>query len=274
MNIIDEGARDGFPILLLHGLGANAQSWFLQIPVLVDAGYRVIAPDLPGFGKSRFEGSCWSIDEICSILFKTIRSRNIQNFGLLGISMGGVVGLKMASEYREFVSMSILVNTFAALRPKGWSELRYFFRRAVRAFFLSPAAQAELVAQRIFPDNEKLLYRNMLVESIRQADQRAYRQAMFALTRFDGRKLASKVVQPTLLMTGEQDTTVPLYLQRRLALCLPNCGHVIVPNAGHALPIDQPEVFNKIMLDFYRNPSEMVEAYRSKSISGCLQAKF
>ncbi|MCX7976813.1 MAG: alpha/beta hydrolase, partial [Bellilinea sp.] len=214
MYIIDEGQRSGFPILLLHGLGANAESWYLQIPVLAEAGYRVIAPDLPGFGKSTFEGSDWSFDWVSKELFKMMCSYHIQKFGLLGISMGGVIGLKMASEYSEFVSMSILVNTFAVLRPQGWSELRYFLQRGLRAFFLSPDAQAELVAQRVFPGNEKMIYRIMLAESIKQADQRVYRRAMLALARFDGRKLASKITNPVLVVSGERDTTVPLYLQR------------------------------------------------------------
>jgi pimeloyl-ACP methyl ester carboxylesterase len=114
----------------------------------------------------------------------------------------------------------------------------------------------------------------MLAESIKQADQRVYRRAMLALARFDGRRLASKITNPVMVVSGERDTTVPLYLQRRLVNLLPNCAHVIIKEAGHALPVDQPEIFNQIMLDFYKNPSEMVRAYRSKSMSGCLQAKF
>lgn len=272
MNIIDEGKQSGFPILLLHGLGANAESWYLQIPALAEAGYRVIAPDLPGFGKSTFEGGNWDFERVSKELFKMMRSYHIQKFGLLGISMGGVIGLKMAADYNEFVSMSILVNTFAVLRPQGWSELRYFIQRGLRAFLLSPNAQAELVAQRVFPGNE--MYRIMLAESIKQADQRVYRRAMLALVRFDGRKLASKINNPVLVVSGERDTTVPLYMQQRLVNLLPNCAHVIIKGAGHALPVDQPKIFNQIMLDFYENPSEMVRAYRSKSTSGCLQEKF
>ncbi len=274
MNIIDEGQQNGFPVLLLHGLGANAESWYLQIPALVDAGYRVLAPDLPGFGKSRFDGKCWDFDWVAESLIKLLRSKQIENIGVLGISMGGVVGLKLAAEHPEFVKMSILVNTFAALRPKGWSEFHYFTRRGLRAFFLSPQAQAELVAKRVFPGEDKSLYRAMFIESIRLADPKVYRKAMLELSRFDGRKLAGKITNPVLVISGESDTTVPLYLQRRLVELLPNCGHVIIKNAGHALPVDQPQVFNEVMLRFYANPSAMVRLYSSKSTKGCLQAKF
>lgn len=274
MNIIDEGQRNGFPILLLHGLGANAESWYFQIPVLVDAGYRVLAPDLPGFGKSRFDGKRWDFDCVAESLINLLRSKNIENIGLLGISMGGVIGLKLAAEYPEFVKMSILVNTFAALRPRGLNEFQYFARRGVRAFFLSPEAQAELIARRVFPGEDKSLYRVMLMNSIKLADARVYRKAMLALSRFDGRKLAGSITNPVLVISGQNDTTVPLYLQQRLIALLPNSGHVIIQNAGHALPIDQPQIFNQIMLRFYANPSEMVRLYSSKSTNGCLQAKF
>lgn len=274
MNIIDDGQRNGFPILLLHGLGANAESWDLQIPALVEAGYRVIAPDLPGFGKSCFNGKSWDFDWVAESLIDLLRSKQIENIGLLGISMGGVLGLKLAAEYPAFVKMSILVNSFAALRPKGWNEFIYFARRGLRAFFLSPQAQAELVAQRVFPGKDKSLYRAMFIESIKLADPRVYREAMLALSRFDGRKLAEKITNPVLVISGENDTTIPLYLQCRMVKLLPNCGHVIIKNAGHALPIDQPQIFNQIMLRFYTNPSEMVRVYSPKSTTGCLQAKF
>lgn len=274
MNIIDEGQRNGFPILLLHGLGASAESWYLQIPVLLESGYRVLAPDLPGFGKSRFNGKRWDFDWVAESLIKLLRSKQIENIGLLGISMGGVIGLKLAAEYPEFVKMSILVNTFAALRPQRWSEFCYFTRRGLRAFFLSPPAQAELVAKRVFPGEDKSLYRAMLIESIKLADSRVYRKAMLELSRFDGRKMAGKITNPVLIISGENDTTVPLNLQRRLVELLPNCGHVIIKNAGHALPIDQPQVFNEMILRFYANPLEMVRLYSSKSTNGCLQAKF
>ncbi len=274
MNLIDEGQRNGFPILLLHGLGANAESWYLQIPVLVEAGYRVLAPDLPGFGKSTFDGDQWNFDWIGKELIGFLRSARINQFGLLGISMGGVIGLKLAAEYPEMVQMSVLVNTFAVLRPRRWGELGYFLRRGVRAFFLSPQAQAELVAHRIFPNDDKSLFRVMLAESIKQANPRVYRRAMLALARFDGRELARRITNPVLVVSGEKDTTVPIYLQKRLVELLPNSGHVIIQGVGHALPVEQPQLFNQVMLSFYANPSEMVRAYSSKSTSGCLQEKF
>ncbi|GIV66561.1 MAG: 3-oxoadipate enol-lactonase [Bellilinea sp.] len=274
MHIIDEGPRDGFPVLLLHGLGANAESWCLQIPALAAAGYRVLAPDLPGFGKSRFEGDQWSLDWVINEFNNLFKSRQIEKVGLLGISMGGVIGLKLAAEFSDRVEMSVFVNTFAVLRPRRWGELRYFMRRGLRAFFLSPQAQADLVASRIFPQKDKIFFRKMLADSIKQADPKVYRQAMLALIRFDGRNLAKRISHPVLIVSGKEDTTVPLYMQRRLVELLPNCGHVIIEGAGHALPIDQPEVFNRILIMFFQNPSETIRTYCSKSFSGCLHEKF
>lgn len=52
LNVLDEGARDGHPVLLLHGFPDSSRLWRNQVPALVDAGYRAIAPDLRGFGDS------------------------------------------------------------------------------------------------------------------------------------------------------------------------------------------------------------------------------
>lgn len=274
MYIIDEGNPAQFPILMLHGLGANAQSWHFQIPALAGGGFRAVAPDLPGFGRSTFSGKEWSLDRVCREVVNLLNERNISSCGLLGISMGGVIGLKLAADYPQIFQMSILVNTFAVLRPKRWNETWYFLRRGLRAFLVSPRSQAKLVAKRIFPEEEKKLFRKMLEESIQQANPVVYRKAMLSLALFDGTRLAKRISNPVLVVSGERDTTVPLALQMNLVSLLPNAAHVIIKNAGHALPIDQPALFNRLMLAFYSNPSEIVRAYASKSVNGCLQEKF
>lgn len=258
MYTIEAGNQNNFPILLLHGLGASGESWVYQTNALVACGYYVLAPDLPGFGNTPANAREWSLNQVVFELKEYLDQKNIPVCGLMGISMGGVIAQILAASYPDRITILILVNTFASLRRGKLSERIYFLKRGLRAFILSPRAQADLVAWRVFPGKDQELFRSMLKNSISRADGRVYRKCMLALARYDGRELARKIRMPTLVISGGNDTTVPLDLQRELVDTLPNARQVIIPNAGHAANIDQPELFNRLMLDFYANPSEII----------------
>ena len=79
----------GYPtVVLLHGLGVSSESWQLQIPALIEAGFRVISPDFRGFGKSSFFGEQLNINDLSSDVGKLIGRLKIAPVHLVGISMG------------------------------------------------------------------------------------------------------------------------------------------------------------------------------------------
>jgi 3-oxoadipate enol-lactonase len=85
---------------------------------------------------------------------------------------------------------------------------------------------------------------------ILQGDERVYRAAMRSLGLFDVQKRLGEIHVPTLVITGECDTTVPLPVQRVLAEKIPGATQVMIPNAGHAVIVDQPEAFNQALRGF------------------------
>ena len=184
MYFFDSGAAEKEIVVFLHGLGATSQSWTFQYEPFRQHGYRCIAPDLPGFGESEFHGHRWNFHLVSAQIKALVANLGVERFHLLGISMGGAIALKMAFEAPELIDKLVLVNTFASLRPKSMNEWRYFVRRSYNVFTKSPRAQAELVAERIFPDEEKSDYRAILVEAIGNADPRVYRRAMLSIASF------------------------------------------------------------------------------------------
>lgn len=252
----EEHNTTGSPaVLLLHGLGSAGIDWLLQFKPLAEAGYRVLAPDLRGFGQSSWPGhtSVPAMTQDMALLLDTL---GVEAVHVSGISMGGTVALQLALDHVERVRRLALVNTFARLRPQGISGYLYFPLRMVLMYTLGLETQARLVAQRIFPYPEQVVHRLQLYHRIVHTDPRAYRAAMWALVRFNVEDRLGEVRVPTLVVTGGQDTTVPPAAQHPLVARIPDAQQAVISEGGHAVIADHPVEFNRVLLPFLEGDSE------------------
>jgi 3-oxoadipate enol-lactonase len=167
--------------------------------------------------------------------------------------MGGVIAQQFALDCPHLTQKLVLVSTFSVLRPENFGGWWYFTRRAAAVLTLGLRAQARIVAQRVFPEPRYAPLREMLVEVISRADPRAYRKAMLSLGLFDSRKQLGEIKAPTLVVTGAEDTTVAPARQRLLVDGIPRARQIVVPQAGHAVPVDQAEVFNRRLVEFLKS---------------------
>lgn len=246
----EEHQPDGAPpVLLLHGLGSAGADWLLQFEPLVAAGYRVLAPDLRGFGESSWPGRT-SVGEMAGDVAGFLRDLDAAPAHVVGISMGGTVALELALDHADLVRRLVLVNTFARLRPQGLSGILYFPLRMVLMHTLGMETQARLVVQRIFPRPDQAELREVLYQRIAHTDAAAYRASMWALARFNVEARLGEIQAPTLVVTGAEDTTVPPAAQARLVSGIPDARQVVIPGAGHAVIADSPEAFNQVLLPF------------------------
>jgi pimeloyl-ACP methyl ester carboxylesterase len=237
-------------VLLLHGLGADAGSWTLQIPVLTGVGFRPIAVDIPGFGLSPFDGRSWSIRRVADGMADLLEELQTGPAHVVGLSLGGAIAQQFALDIPHLTRKLVLVSTFAVLRPDNLSGWIYFLQRFILVNTLGLSAQAKVVAQRVFPDPRHEQLRNILVETISHADPRAYRKAMASLGLFNSLKRLGEIKAPTLVITGADDTTVNPGRQRLLVAGIPKAQQVIIPDSGHAVPVDQADRFNRELLNF------------------------
>jgi 3-oxoadipate enol-lactonase len=237
-------------VLLLHGLGATGVSWIPQLPVLTEAGFRPLAIDIPGFGNSIYDGRGWSIKRQAYIIAEWLRTVTPGRVHLVGLSMGGVLAQQITHDFPDLINKLVLISTFSKLRPDSLSGWIYFINRAVKISTRGLASQASVVADRIFPGKDQDDLRNLLIASITSADERAYKAAMLSMGVFNSSKWLCTINQPTLILTGKRDTTISPDRQRILAQKIPNSKHVFITGAGHAVNIDQPDEFNRLLLDF------------------------
>ena len=252
LHFVDPNPSGSPAVLLLHGLGADGTSWALQMPALQEAGFRPLAPDAPGFGGSPYDGRGWNIRGVAAQLADLLEELGTGPAHIVGLSMGGVIAQQFALDFPQLTKKLVLVSTFSVLRPEDFKGWAYFFRRAAAILTLGLEAQARVVARHVFPNPQDQALREMYLAIVARADPRAYRRAMLSLSLFDSRKRLGEIKAPTLVITGAEDTTVTPARQKVLVEGIPAARPVVIPKAGHAVSVDQPERFNQALLDYLK----------------------
>jgi pimeloyl-ACP methyl ester carboxylesterase len=238
----------GGDVVLLHGLGSSAEDWLLQAPVLQDR-HRVIAVDLPGFGKSpRLPG--WpSIADYARSVAETMTEASMSAAHVIGLSLGGSVALQLGLDSPGRVLSLTLVNAFANLRLRPAAALRTSVRLA---FVLLGRMErvGEWVAEELFPEPQQEELRRYAAGRLAHTRRGSYIQAGQALARFNVRRRLGEIRCPTLVVAGEGDTTIPLAAKEDLARAIAGARLARFPGSGHATPIDEAQAFNQVVEGF------------------------
>jgi pimeloyl-ACP methyl ester carboxylesterase len=235
-------------VILLHGLGAQAESWQLNITALAQ-NYRVIAPDQIGFGKSDKPFLKYRIGTYADFLDKFMAELKIEKASLVGNSMGGWVSGLTAIKYPNRVEKIVLADS-AGLLPKEVDmnqiyQLNNSTRDEIRAnlklIFANPALQNnealvdQFFTQRITTNDGYTI--NSLIESIRRRED------------FLDNRLG-EIKKPTLIIWGRQDGLLPLSDGEKFDKGITNSQFVVFDNCGHAPQFEKAADFNKKVVEF------------------------
>jgi 3-oxoadipate enol-lactonase len=167
-----------------------------------------------------------------------------------GLSLGACVGLALAGKAPARVRSLTLVNGFARLRPAGAGGMLRMLARLALVATAPMTVVAARVAGSMFPRPEQAHLRRAAARSLARTPRWTYVAALAALARFDARPRLTSVRCPTLVVAGDGDATVALEAKEELARGIEGARLVVVPDSGHATPADQPEVFNRMVLEF------------------------
>lgn len=248
----------GPAVMLLHGLGSCGEDWLLLQAPTLSQHYRVLMPDLRGHGRSAKPPGPYTVSQMADDMAGFLEVLGVDSAHVVGLSLGGAVAQALAVRHPEQVRSLVLVNTFAYLRPKGWTEWRYTLIRILALFIgLSPHARVE--AQELFPHPGQAGLRRVAYQRLCANDPAAYRAALLAATKYDGRRDLGRIRAPTLVIAGSEDTVVPLRAKEELAAGISGAQLVVIPRSGHATPSDQPVAFNRAVLDFLRKVDAEVQ---------------
>lgn len=250
--------KDNYPnnnqvVILLHGLGVDSSSWFFQEAALGKAGYRPITPDLPGYGNSSLTDGKWSFQRTVEVMLGFTRFVSNQPVDIIGISLGGAICIALAAKAPALFQKIVLISSFSKLKPEKFKHFLYIFSRFYKVSQLPMREQAVFMANRLFPSEKDAAFREMVVEQIVATDRKIYLQTFWELGQLNLDKATLKITQPCLLITGEEDSTIPSALQVALARRIKNCQQIFIAGAGHAVIVQEPLVVNSAILEFFAN---------------------
>src|SRR5271166_5910537 len=273
MDVAPLGLPNGRTAVLLHGRNFPSSYWEPTIKALADAGYRVVAPDQIGFGKSSKPGFAYSFDAMARITLALIDSLGIARFDLVGHSMGGMLAVRVARAYGSRIDHLVLYS------PIGLEDYR---------FYAPPVTDAELA------ERERALtadgYRKQLMtnyaislpssaiepfvqlrEQIRESGEypRWLKSFVNSYQMIYTQPVAHEIPlidRPTLFIMGTNDHNAPgrayappelrdrmgqnAALAQALAAHMSNAKVVIFEGVGHLAHLEATQRFNETLLDF------------------------
>lgn len=241
------------PYVLLHAFPIGANLWEPQIHS-IPTGWRLITPDLRGFGGSTEVDSvsALSIGDYAADVTDLLEELGIKRAVIGGCSMGGYAVLALYQTAPELFEGLILANTRAgADSPEARANRRSMLALVDRE---GPSGVAREMMPKLLGQTTR--EGNSSVEAtvrrlIKQQSPVGVRSAIHRMMhRPDSQGMLAQISVPTLVITGEEDEMIPVEESRRIAAAIPGATLVILPAAGHLANLEQPEAFNNALNAF------------------------
>ncbi len=243
----EEGERGAPVALLLHGYPNSSYLWNDVLPAVADAGWRAVAPDLPGFGDSEplhGEAGTW-VDHVMAV-DDFVAAHGLAPVALVVHDWGGLIGLRWACE-RPYAVRALVISGTGFFPDGRWHGLARGLRTPEQGeqmlAGLTRESFGELLRAASPSITEESLdeyWKGYDGEQRRAAHLALYRSGDFEqLARFDG--ALGRLGVPTLILWGEGDAFAPVGGAHRFKREIPHAELVILEDAGHFLQEDAPE---------------------------------
>jgi 3-oxoadipate enol-lactonase len=246
----------GPTVLMLHGIGGGHVAFAPQVETLAAAGYRAVAWDMPGYGRSApiepytFKGLAQS----CIDLMDALQCEHVV---LLGHSMGGMVAQEVVARRPERVSRLVLCGTSSAFGKRSDGRSAEAWAQQFIAQRTAPLDAGQTmaeVAQRLVP---QMVGPGSLPEGLRLAEYcmagvpaATYRRALDCLVTFDRQAALGAIAVPTLLIGGEFDRVAAPAVMKQMAASISDARYVELKGIGHLMNLEAPDDFDALLLDF------------------------
>jgi len=250
LNVTRAGSGD--PLVLVHGYLGGSSQWAAELEVF-GRHLDVIAPDLPGFGKSRHLESPDRIEGYASAVLEALDRLGVQRFHLLGHSMGGMIVQEMVRLAPARVDRLVLYGT----GPLGLLPGRFetMARSRERLAEDGVDATARRISATWLLHRERSPHAQALGDLAAQASTQAAEAGLWAMERWDGRTNLPHITQPTLIVWGDQDRSYQWPQIEALWRGIAQASLAVLPHCAHALHLEYPQLFHSLLLDFLLGPA-------------------
>jgi aminoacrylate hydrolase len=248
-----QGPAQGEAVLMCSGLGGSAGYWAAQVPMLLEAGYRVITYDQRGTGRSKQPlPADYRIEHMVEDVLALLGHAGVARCHFVGHALGGLVGLQLALDHPERLASLAVINAWSEPNPHSArcfeARLALLDHAGARAYveaqpiFLYPASWAAAHAQRVQGEVEHALEHFPGAHNLKAR--------IGALRGFNVAQRLGEIGVPTLISVAQDDVLVPATCSAQLARGIARSRYHSVPHGAHAHNITQAEVFNPALLAF------------------------
>ncbi len=240
----------GAPLFLLHSLLSDRASFDAIAPELAKS-FRVIVPELPGFGRSQAVGG--GLPDIADRMAEAVREARAGAI-VLGNGYGGFVALQMAIRHPGIASRFIFADCGAAFSEEGRQAFR---NMAAASKARGLAAITDVAMRRLFAPEFQAANPELMADrraAFLRTDEEVFRAVCAQLAELDLRGELHKVKAPALVLVGEQDEATPPPMSHGLAAGLPDARLKIIPGCAHVPQLQAPRVFLDAIADFLPAP--------------------
>lgn len=224
----------GKPVLLIHGWPLNADMWEYQIPALVGAGFRCIAVDRRGFGRSDHPGQGYDFDTFADDLATVIAHLDLRDAMLVGYSMGaGEITRYLGRHGAARIARVVLVGGALAAMDEAMTGMMGQLIAADRPQFMTDGVPSLFAATAGDPVSAAQM--QWVVGLALQASPLATLACLRAFGQVDFRSALDVFTMPTLVIHGDADTSQPITVARTVAAAIPGSRLIEYAGAPHGL---------------------------------------
>lgn len=257
INLAYDDVGGGPAVLLIHGFPLSRAMWRPQLGDLVAAGYRVVAPDLRGFGDSDGGDGPYSMELFADDLIALLDHLELQQAVVAGMSMGGYVLFNLLERYPERIKAAVFCTTRCRADDEAARQRRLQLASDVTKF--GPQAVADSFHELLFApttiEERPKLAAEVYGWMVATASGGLAGGLLAMRERADVTASLARIAVPTLVIAAEQDRACPLEHPRMIASGIAGSRLEVLSGAGHLVNLEQPNQFNLCLLDFLRTAS-------------------
>ena len=248
----DLGPRTGRPVLLVHGHPFDRSMWRPQAERLARSGYRVVTPDLRGYGQSATKDTKTGLDVFAKDLVELADHLEFDRLVLGGLSMGGQIVMQLVEDHPDRVEALLLADTFAGLDTPEAKQAR--IDTAARILEEGMAAYADELLPKMISKRTRATRPDVEAHVRRMMRDAPAGGAAAALRgraeRPDYTPTLTHVGVPTLVVVGSEDEFTPVADAELMHRLIPGSALAVIDGAGHLPNLEQPEAFNAALHNF------------------------
>jgi len=229
----------GTPFFILHGWNSGSDRWTKEAEIISEKGFRVIVPDLPGFGQSDSLSKPWRINDYINWFEKFTEELKAEEFYLLGYSFGGALAVKIAVKYPQRVKRLFLVAA-AVIREKTTKKSVFAkFAKIVKLFYFLP----------FYGFFRKAVYKFIIRKSDYVYTEGIIKETYLNIVKEDISFNLPFVKVPTIIIWGDKDQSTPIKDAHIIESKVKNSKLVLIEGADHLMHKKIPEVLAEKIIE-------------------------